>query len=422
MKGNMMNHFREKLKEAGVFYKVFIKWLIISVLIGAVGGLIGSGFYKSIALVTAVRENNPWLIWLLPAGGLLIVWIYHISHTEGENTNDIIQSVLAGNKIDILLLPVIFVSTVITHLLGGSAGREGAALQIGGSLGHNTGKLLKLDDTEECLATMTGMSAVFSALFGTPVTATVFALEVCNVGIFHYSGLLPCGIAALTAYWITDLLSIEPTHFVISAMPVEPSMILRVCVLAILCAVLSVIFCEFMHLSGKAAAKWVKNEYLRAFFGGVLLIVFTLLVGNYDYNGGGVGIIARAIYEGEAKPAAFLLKMLFTAVTLSAGFKGGEIVPTFFVGAAFGCVVGPLLGVPAQFAAAVCLVGTFCGAVNCPLASVILSIELFGSESIIYFAVVCFISYMLSGYSGLYSEQKIVYSKLKAEYINIKTE
>ena len=417
-----MNLFREKLKEAGVFCKVFIKWLMISALIGTVGGLIGAGFYKSIALVTSVRENNPWLIWLLPAGGLLIVWIYHFAHTEGENTNNIIDSILLGNKVDILLLPVIFLSTVITHLLGGSAGREGAALQIGGSLGYNTGRILKLDEKEERIAVLSGMSAVFSALFGTPITAAVFALEVCSVGIIHYSGLVPCGIAALTAYWITDLLGIEPTHFVISAMPAEPSMVLRVCLLAILCAVLSVIFCEFMHFSGKAAAKWVQNEYLRAFVGGALLIVFTLLAGNYDYNGGGVGIIARAIYEGEAKPAAFLLKMLFTAVTLSAGFKGGEIVPTFFVGATFGCVAGPLLGVPAQFAAAVCLVGTFCGAVNCPLASVILSVELFGSESIIYFAAVCFISYMLSGYSGLYSEQKIIYSKLKAEYINIKAE
>ena len=151
-------------------------------------------------------------------------------------------------------------------------------------------------------------------------------------------------------------------------------------------------------------------------------MLLTFLVGNYDYNGGGTGIIARAIYEGQAKPAAFLLKMIFTAITLSAGFKGGEIVPTFFIGATFGCIIGPLLGVPAQFAAAVCLIGTFCGAVNCPLASVILSVELFGSESIIYFSVVCFISYMLSGYSGLYSSQKIIYSKLKADYLDAKTE
>ena len=416
-----MKNVLSKLKEASVFCKVFIKWLLISSLIGASGGFAGSAFYKSIALVTDIRENYPWLIWLLPVGGLFIVWIYHLSHTEGQNTNNIIDSVLNGNKVDILLLPVIFISTVITHLLGGSAGREGAALQIGGSLGYNTGRLLKLDEKEERIAVYSGMSAVFSALFGTPITATVFALEVCSVGIIHYSGLVPCGVAALTAYLITSLFHIEPTRFVISVIPVEPLMIIRVCLLAILCAALSVVFCEFMHLSTKTAAKWIKNEYLRAFVGGCLLILLTYLVGSYDYNGGGTGIIAKAIYTEEVKPAAFLLKMIFTAVTLSAGFKGGEIVPTFFIGATFGCLIGPVLGVPAQFAAAICLVATFCGAVNCPLASVLLSVELFGSGSIIYFAVVCFIAYMLSGYSGLYSSQRIIYSKLKAEALDNRT-
>ena len=197
---------------------------------------------------------------------------------------------------------------------------------------------------------------------------------------------------------------------------------LSVLILAACCALLSVVFCETMHLSGHLAERWVKNDLLRAVLGGVLLIAMTLLVGSQDYNGGGIHLIARAIEEGQARPWAFLLKMLFTAVTLSAGFKGGEIVPTFFIGSAFGCVLGPMLGIPAPFAAAAGLIGTFCGAVNCPLASVILSVELFGSENLIYFAIVCFVCFMLSGYSGLYSEQTIVYSKLKAEYINIKTE
>lgn len=418
----ILDILRSKLKEANIFSRTFLKWLWISVLIGLVGGLIGCIFYKSIAAVTTLREANTWLIWLLPIGGIAIVALYQITHTKGESTNDIIDSILLGSRVDILLLPVIFISTVITHLLGGSAGREGAALQIGGSLGYNTGRLLKLDEKEERIAILSGMSAVFSALFGTPVTATVFALEVCSVGIVHYSGLVPCGIAALSAYWVTTIFRIAPTHFVISPLDVHPVMLIRVCVLAALCAILSVIFCEVMHASGRFAEKVVKNDYLRAFLGGILLIGLTFLVGSYDYNGGGVNIIAMAIYEGKTKPFAFLLKILFTAVTLSAGFKGGEIVPTFFIGSTFGCLLGPLLGIPPEFAACVGLVGTFCGAVNCPLASVILSVELFGSESIIYFAIVCFICYMLSGYSGLYSEQKIVYSKLKAEYINRKTE
>ena len=355
----ILDILRSKLKEANIFSHTFLKWLWISVLIGLVGGLIGSIFYKSIASVTALRESNTWLIWLLPIGGMAIAALYQITHTKGESTNDIIDSILLGSRVDLLLLPVIFISTVITHLLGGSAGREGAALQIGGSLGYNTGRLLKLDEKEERIAILSGMSAVFSALFGTPVTATVFALEVCSVGIIHYSGLVPCGIAALSAYWVTTIFHIAPTHFVIQQIPVQLTMVIRVGILAVLCAVLSVVFCEVMHASAHLAEKTVKNDYLRAFFGGLLLIGLTLLVGSYDYNGGGVNIIAMAIYEGRTKPFAFLLKMLFTAVTISTGFKGGEIVPTFFIGATFGCLVGPLLGIPPEFAACVGLVGTF---------------------------------------------------------------
>ena len=417
-----MELFRKKLTEAWSFSRAFMEWLAVSTLIGACGGIVGSLFYLSISWVTKLREKSPWLIFLLPLGGLVIAALYRFSKTEGESTNDIIDSILLGSKVDILLLPVIFLSTVITHLLGGSAGREGAALQIGGSLGCNVGRILELDEKEERIAILSGMSAVFSALFGTPVTATVFALEVCSVGIFHYSGLVPCGIAALVAYYVTTVFHIPPTRFTIAAFGVQPAMVVRVCLLAALCALLSVLFCEFMHASAKLAAKVMPNTFLRAAIGGVLIIGMTLLVGNQDYNGGGVNIIASAIYDGQALPAAFLLKILFTAVTLSCGFKGGEIVPTFFVGASFGCVVGPLLGIPAQFAASIALVAMFCGGVNCPLASVILAVELFGSDNIIYFAIVCFISYMLSGYSGLYSEQKIMYSKLKAEYINVKTD
>lgn len=417
-----MELFRKKLTEAWSFSRAFMEWLAVSTLIGACGGIVGSLFYLSISWVTKLREKGPWLIFLLPLGGLVIAALYRFSKTEGESTNDIIDSILLGSKVDILLLPVIFLSTVITHLLGGSAGREGAALQIGGSLGCNVGRMLELDEKEERIAILSGMSAVFSALFGTPVTATVFALEVCSVGIFHYSGLVPCGIAALVAYYVTTVFHIPPTRFTIAAFGLQPAMVVRVCLLAALCALLSVLFCEFMHASAKLAAKVMPNTFLRAAIGGVLIIGMTLLVGNQDYNGGGVNIIASAIYDGQALPAAFLLKILFTAVTLSCGFKGGEIVPTFFVGASFGCVVGPLLGIPAQFAASIALVAMFCGGVNCPLASVILAVELFGSDNIIYFAIVCFISYMLSGYSGLYSEQKIMYSKLKAEYINVKTD
>ena len=418
----MKKILKNRMQEAGLFSGTFVKWLGVSLLIGLLGGFIGSLFYSGVVWANTLREQNGWLIWLLPLGGLIIALMYKSSDTEGKNTNNIIDSILLGDDVDMELLPVILLSTITTHLFGGSAGREGAALQIGGSLGCNIGKLLHLDEKEQRIAVLSGMSAVFSALFGTPVAASVFALEVCSVGIIHYSGLVPCGISALTAYLVTRLFGIAPTRFALAAFPTEALIVVKVIALAIACALLSVLFCEIMHLSSRYAEKLLPNSYLRIFVGGVLIVALTMLVGNTDYNGGGVGIIVNAVEGGSAKPFAFLLKILFTAITLACGFKGGEIVPTFFIGSTFGCVLAPVLGLSPQLGAAIGLIATFCGAVNCPLTSVLLSVELFGSSDIIYFAIACFISYMLSGYSSLYAEQKIVYSKLKAEYINRKAE
>ena len=189
--------------------------------------------------------------------------------------------------------------------------------------------------------------------------------------------------------------------------------------LAVLCALVSILFCVTMHQSERLLGKKVPNPFLRAALGGAALIALTLLGGTRDYNGAGVDVITRALERGEAAPEAFALKLLFTALTLSCGFRGGEVVPAFFIGSTFGCAAGPLLGLDPGFAAAVGLVGVFCGAVNCPLASIILSVELFGSGEILYFAVACCVSYMLSGYTGLYSSQKIMYSKLRPEFIDI---
>jgi H+/Cl- antiporter ClcA len=178
----------------------------------------------------------------------------------------------------------------------------------------------------------------------------------------------------------------------------------------------AVLFCWVMHKTPAVYGRITQNPYLRVALGGVVVVVLSLLVGR-DYNGAGMNIIEKAL-NGDAKPYAFLLKILLTAITLGAGFKGGEIVPTFFVGATFGCAFGGLLGLDPGFAAAIGLVALFCGMVNCPLAALVLSIELFGSGSLLLFALACAVSYLLSGYYSLYSGQRVVYSKLRAEYVN----
>ena len=246
------------------------------------------------------------------------------------------------------------------------------------------------------------MSGVFAALFGTPLTATIFALEVISVGVLYYAGLLPCFTASLTGYYIALVMGVEPTRFTVAMPALEWGTLGLTALLAVGCALVSILFCRGLHITEHAAACWMKNGFVRAAVGGAVIVLATVLLGTTDYNGAGMDVIERAM-TGQADSWAWLWKLAFTAVTIGCGFKGGEVVPSFFVGAAVG------------------LVAVFCGAVNCPIASVILSVELFGAGGMAYFAAACAISYLLSGYCGLYSSQTILYSKLKAEFINVHT-
>ena len=414
-----MEKWKSAAAHIGAYPAALIKWLAVGGLIGGIGGGIGSLFHIGVSYATRWRAAHPWVLYLLPLLGLIIVGLYRVTRVEGKDTNAVIESVHFGKNVPVLLVPVIFLSTVLTHLGGGSAGREGAALQIGGGIGFETGRLLRLGEKDLPLATLCGMSAVFSALFGTPLTATVFAMEVISVGVFYYAGLVPCLTASLVGYLVSLLMGVPPTRFTVAAPP-EACTMLPVLVLAIGCALVSILFCRGLRETGRMAARLLPNPYWRAAIGGALIIGLTLLVGSTDYNGAGMELVERAV-SGEANAWAWLLKLLFTAVTIGFGFKGGEVVPSFFVGACFGCVLGGLLGLPAGFGAAIGLVAVFCGVVNCPFASIFLSIELFGAGGLLYFAVACAVSYLLSGYCGLYSSQTILYSKMRAEFINIHT-
>ncbi len=409
-----------KLKSAANYVTTFFKWSLIAALTGAASGFIGMVFHKSVELATVIRTAHTWLIYFLPLGGIIIAALYKIFKFN-KGTDAVLSSIRTNNEVPAIMAPLIFIGTVITHLFGGSAGREGAALQIGGSIGSQIGRLLSLDEKDMHLITMCGMSGMFSALFGTPLTATFFALEVTSVGIMYYSALVPCVVSALTAYALTVFCHIEPTFFILKSIPqITPAVILDIAVISALCALLSIIFCTALHKSERYLKIFVKNDYLRVVMGGLAIIALTLLVGSQDYNGAGMNIISGAI-DGNVKPSAFLWKMVFTVITIACGYKGGEIVPTFFIGSAFGCFAASLLGLNPGFGAAIGMIAMFCGVINCPIASIILSVELFGSEAIVLFAVAAAISYMLSGYYGLYRSQKIMYSKLKAEYIDQKT-
>ena len=413
-----MQTLKQNSKRILDYIFTFVKWLVIASVVGIGGGLLGSAFHLSVDYVTELRYEHGWLLFLLPVGGVVICAMYHLFRAKGSiDTNRVLDSVRGGEKVPLVMVPLIFVSTVITHMLGGSAGREGAALQLGGGIGYNFGKLLRLKENDLHIIVMAGMSSVFAALFGTPLTAAVFSLEVVNVGVFHYAGMLPCIIASVIAYSVASALGIAPVRFAGVAFDAftVPSAF-RVIALAVLCALVSILFCVAIKKCEHTMEKLLPNSYVRTIVGATLIVALTLILGTTDYNGAGMNIITDAI-GGNAKPEAFLLKIIFTAITISALFKGGEIVPAFFVGSTFGCVAGALLGLEASFGAAIGFVALFCGVVNCPLASLLLALEVFGGEAMVYFAIVCAVSYMMSGYFGLYKSQKFVYSKLHDNYM-----
>ncbi len=410
---------KEELKKAGFDFLHFLQKLLLAVIIGIGVGAYACAFALLIDWITGFRNGHPWLLFLLPAGGLAIVGFYHLLKVnEPGGTNRVLKSISSSEELPLKMTPLITVSTAITHLLGGSAGREGAALQIGGSLGSSLARLIKADKREVIILTMCGMSAAFSAMFGTPLTATVFAMEVISIGIIHYSAIVPCAAASLTAGLMARLIGYVPESYPLVDFPNFSWLYgLKAVGLGIACALVSIIFCFLLHKSEHYYKKFFKNPYLRTVVGGVLIVVITLIIQTRDFNGAGIPVIFEAI-QGNTNWYTFLLKMIMTALTLGACYKGGEIIPTIFVGATFGCLFGPIIGISAPVAAAMGVCGLFCGVTNCPLASIALGFELFGIGGLPLVLIVVAVSYRLSGYYGIYTGQKIMYSKDLPEFIN----
>lgn len=384
-----------------------LKWLMISLIIGIGGGLLGTLFHIIVEHVIELREKHSFIILFLPLGGLVIAFMYNLFRSNGNiDTKRVFQSIKEDKDVPLVMIPLIFIGTVITHMLGGSAGREGAALQLGGSMGYNFGKALKQKNDSLKIFVSAGMSSVFSALFGTPLTATVFSLEVTRVGMFNFRGLLPGVISSFAAYSTALFFDVAPVRF---SMPVFSGYgfetILKVIVLAVLCAGVCIVFATAIHKTEHIMERYIPNSYIRGLFGGVIIVLLTIVMQTTDYNSVGMHVIERAVL-GNAKYEAFLMKIIFTAITVAAGFKGGEIVPTFFIGATFGCVVGSLLGIGAGFGAALGFVALFSGMTKCPVAAFLLALEVFGAKGTGFFATVTLITFFCSGHFGLYANPK----------------
>ena len=396
----------------------FIRWTAISIVMGTVCGLIGTAFGYGVIYAQRLFKTHSFMLYLMPVAGVLIVLLHQMFHELGNRgTNLILESISSDERIPMATLPCIFISTILSQAVGASAGKEGAALQIGGCIGNYFGDVFHMDERDKKVMIMSGMSGCFGAIFGTPLAAAMFGIEVISIGVAYYAALVPCVFASFIGAQISGALGLHGESFLILHIP-EFSLVpaLYTVGLGLTCALLSVCFCILLHETQHLYKNKIGNVYVRILVAAGLSIALALIFGR-DYCGAGFNLVEKAV-DGESAYLGFLLKMIFTAVALGGGFKGGEIVPTLAVGASFGCTFGLLTGFEPSLCAAAGMLATFVGVTNCPIATMFLGFELFGFEAMPYFAVAVAISFTLSGYYGLYSGQKFTYSKTTAEFIN----
>jgi H+/Cl- antiporter ClcA len=417
---------REHLRR-GVF---FGRWLLITIPLGAAVGSAVALFLWSLEKATALRfatttgNGLPWLLYLLPVGGVLVVGMYVLFGKSVERGNNLIVEQIhePGGGVPTRMAPLVLVATVLTHLFGGSAGREGTAVQMGGSIASWLGKVLRLEKREVRLVLMAGVASGFGAVFGTPLAGAVFAMEVLTIGRMSYEGLIPCLLASIVgdrvcAAWGTHHVQYSIASFSERAMVhgvphFEIGLALKVVVAAVGFGLASVLFAELTHGVGRVF-KRIRWPLLRPVVGAGIVIGLAFLVGR-DYLGLGVSspfagdvTIQSCFHLGGATAWSWWWKILFTAVTLGCGFKGGEVTPLFFVGAALGNALGVWMGAPVDLMAGVGFVAVFAGATNTPLACTIMGVELFGAEAVVYLAMGCFVAYLFSGESRIYLSQRV---------------
>jgi H+/Cl- antiporter ClcA len=395
----------------------FVKWTILSILIGVIVGAVGAVFGRAVVFVTKLWQTHHWTVFLMPVAGLMIVGLYQLAHEEkNKGTDMVLESISEGGAVSAATAPLIFISTVLSHAVSVSTGREGAALQIGGSLGSLFAGLLHLDEQDKKICIMCGMSACFAALFGTPLAAGIFSMEVVSIGFLYYAALVPCLFASFIGANLANFLGLAGEHYEIGLVPAfDFTGASYAFLIGVLCALAGILLCVCLHSSSSLYRKYFPNPYIRILAASAIYIVLTLIFSERLYNGGGLHLIERC-FEGEYVPYyAFLMKILFTAVALGAGFKGGEIVPTLCVGATLGYTIATILGLPGGLCAAIGMACLFVSVTNCPIATMFMAFELFGFEAMPYFAIAVAVSFTLSGYYGLYHSQRFPYSKLKPE-------
>lgn len=404
----------------------FVKWIVIATPLGIVVGAAVAFFLWLLNAATETRWEYPWLLYLLPFAGIVIVVAYkHLGGDSIRGSNLVLDEIHQPDRgVTLRMAPMVLFGTVATHLFGGSAGREGTAVQMGGSLASGFTRFRAFNDRDTTALLSCGVAAGFGAVFGTPLAGAVFALEVLAVGRMVYPALLPCLVASIVADRTVAFIGVAHQGYNIQsavelqissgAFGFDPSLWVKVIIVAIAFGLVSFLFAESEHTLSALFTRCINPYWMRPAVGGVMVILITLALGTTDYLGIGVttqdgtGVsITNAFSEGGADPFSWFWKLSLTAITLGAGFKGGEVTPLFFIGATLGNALAVVLGAPLDLFAALGFVAVFAGAANTPLACTIMGIELFGGEYTIFFAVACSIAYLFSGHSGIYTAQRI---------------
>ena len=387
--------------------KTILKLTLISITIGGISGLFIGIFLILLEKAVALNLKYGFLIFILPLSGILMTFLYSKYGGNSQKGNNIIIENINGSKEEIkfIMAPLVFLGTVLTHLFGGSVGREGTGVQIGGTIGNSLSKALKSSAEEKKILLISGVAAGFSSVFGTPLTGTIFALEVSKIGSLSYDSMIPAITSAIVGNSVVKLLGAKHSHYRIP--PVEFINLIntaKVIILAICFGLASRLFVYMTHWFKEKLIKYCKNQYLKIFVGGSLMVIATLIIGNNRYNNLSLGLLSDA-FDGKVPYLAFIIKLILTTLCLGAGYQGGEVTPLFVIGATLGATLSHILSLPFAFSAALGLVGVFSGATNAPITCFMMYLELFGANNIIFAMLVCMISAFISGHKGIYTSQ-----------------
>lgn len=405
---NLIKRFIFSIEQFSILLYL-LKWLLLCTLVGSLAGSASAVFLILLEWATNYREANLWIIALLPLGGLSIGLLYHYF---GENVvkgnNQLIEEFHSPKKIiPLRMAPLVLFGTIVTHLFGGSAGREGTAVQMGGAIADQFTHLFKLKENDRKILLVTGVSAGFAAVFGTPLAGAVFALEVFIIGRMRFDAILPSFLAAIIADYVCIQWPVSHTHYAIPLVPdITVSYLLWAILAGIIFGLVALIFSKAIHFWGRFFKNFIIYPPLRPVIGGVVIALIVWAIGTTKYIGLGIPTISQS-FTSALPPYDFFLKTLFTSFTLGAGFKGGEVTPLFFTGATLGNALSYFIPLPIALLAGMGFVAVFAGATNTPIACTLMGIELFGADCGVFIGIACVIAYLFSGHTGIYTSQII---------------